>query len=272
VDAACQVAVVDPDRARQLDLDPPATWESVLETARRIPGSVGIPLYPSDAVLSLLSLTRNLRAHGEAEDGFWSQEAVRILVELAASVDPRCFDLNPPRMLDLMSSDAGNDAPAYVPLLFGYTNYQRPHGALGRPLCFLDTPSVGDTPAGAILGGAGLAVSAHTPNPHEAAAFATWFAGTATQRDVVLPHGGQPGSRAVWDDPNADALVGGFFSGTRRTIDTSHVRPRAAWWPAYQDAAGVLLAKMLRQRESATVIHSELTGLLTRARPQEPMP
>ena len=268
VDAACQVAVLDGARAGTLFDSPPRSWEDVLELARNAPGAVAIPLYPSDAVLSLLSITANLRAHGQTSDGFWSLEAVYILCELVRSVNPRCFDLNPPRLLDLMSAGAADDAPVYAPLLFGYTNYQRAT-APGRRLTFVDVPSVGAQPVGAVLGGAGLAVSAYGRHPEEAAGFAAWLAGADAQRDIVLPHDGQPGSRSVWRDPDADAVVGGFFSGTRATIENSHLRPRGPWWPAYQEAAGIALVDLLRADASPTAIHQDLTRLLDGTRTEE---
>jgi multiple sugar transport system substrate-binding protein len=268
VDVACQVAVVDDTRAGALFETAPRSWDDVLRLAREAPGSVAIPLYPSDAVLSLLSITANLRASGEAAEGFWSLEAVRILCALVRSVDRRCFDLNPPRLLDLMASGPVGDAPVYAPLTFGYTNYQRPR-APGRRLAFVDVPSVGADPAGAVLGGAGLAVSAKSRHPEEAARFAAWLAGADAQRSIVLPHEGQPGSRAVWHDAGADAVVGGFFSGTRATTESSHVRPRDAWWPAYQEAAGIALVDLLHTAASPTAIHEELTRLLDGTRTEE---
>ncbi|MFD2094162.1 extracellular solute-binding protein [Blastococcus deserti] len=268
VDAACHVAVVDGTRAGALFQEVPRSWDDVLELARRAPGSVAIPLYPSDAVLSVLSITGNLRAHGEAADGFWSLEAVRIFCELVRRVDPRCFDLNPPRLLDLMSAGPAADAPVYAPLLFGYTNYQRPT-APGRRLSFVDVPSVGADPAGAVLGGAGLAVSVRSAHPVEAARFAAWLTGVDAQRGIVLPNEGQPGSRAVWHDEAADAVVGGFFSGTRATIESSHVRPRDPWWPGYQDAAGIALVDLLRTAAPPAAIHDHLTRMLDGKRSKE---
>lgn len=268
VDAACQVAVVDGTRAEAFGETAPRTWEDVLEIARRAPGSVAIPLYPSDAVLSLLSITANVRAHGEAADGFWSLEAVCILSELVGRVDPWCFELNPPRLLDLMSAGPADDAPVYAPLLFGYTNYQRPT-APARRLSFVDVPSVGADPAGAVLGGAGLAVSARSRHPEDAARFAAWLTGADAQREIVLPNDGQPGSRTLWHDEAADAVVGGFFSGTRATIESSHVRPRNAWWPAYQDAAGLALVDLLRAGAAPADIHGHLTRMLDGKRSKE---
>jgi multiple sugar transport system substrate-binding protein len=265
VDAACQVAVVDD--SRMAGSETPRSWDDVLAVARRTPGAVAIPLYPSDAVLSLLSVSADLRTAGMTDENLWPMEAVDLMVELARVVDPRSFGLNPPGLLDLMSSTESQEVPAYAPLLFGYTNYQRPR-ALGRRLRFCTPPSVGERPA-AVLGGAGLAVSAHSAHPEVAAAFAGWMAGAAVQRTVVLPHGGQPAARSVWLDRAADTVVGGFFSATRTTIESSHRRPRDPWWPAYQDVAGFRLAQGLRAGDAASSIHRDLTRLLDQARHQE---
>jgi multiple sugar transport system substrate-binding protein len=121
-----------------------------------------------------------------------------------------------------------------------------------------------------VLGGAGLAVSAASPHLGEAAAFAAWLAGTAAQRQIVLPSGGQPASRGVWNDPHADELAGGFFSGTRATIDNCFVRPRERWWPACQQAAGQHLIHLLRRGATPSDIHRELTDLLNALRTEEP--
>jgi multiple sugar transport system substrate-binding protein len=223
---------------------------------------VALPLYPSDAILSLLSISADLRS----TDGLWAEEAVEILVELVRLVDQRSFQLNPPGLLDLMASTSA-DVPVYAPLLFGYTNYQRPD-ARGRRLRFCQPPSVGERPA-AVLGGAGLAVSASSKQAHEAAAFAAWIAGADVQRTVVLGNNGQPASRSVWLDPAADEVVGGFFSGTRATIESSYLRPRFVWWPAYQEAAGIRLTEALRRGDAASAIHADLNHALDKARDKE---
>lgn len=267
VDAACQVAVMDERRLSNLG-PVPQSWSEVLDLARRAPGSVAIPLYPSDAALSLVSMSADLRGCGAADAGeMWPREAIATLCELAGLVDPRSFQVNPPQLLDLMSTGPQDDAPLYAPLLFGYTNYQR-STARGRRLSFCTPPAFGDRPS-AVLGGAGLAVSAFSEQPYEAAAFAAWMSGTQTQRDIVLPSDGQPSSRAVWLDPEADALVGGFFSATRSTIESSHVRPRDPWWPAYQEAAGIALVQALRSGAPPDAIRDDLDRLLATARDKE---
>lgn len=263
VDAACQMSVSD--AARLAELGPvPRTWDDVLALARRHPGAVGVPLYPSDAVLSLVSIAAELRAGGaDVDDTRWPLQAVELLGELVRHLDQRSFDANPPKMLALMSESNGT-APVYVPLAFGYTNYQRPTGS-GRRLTFGAPPTFGGPPS-AVLGGAGLAVSCSSPHQAEAARFAAWMSGAQAQRDIVLHAEGQPSSRTVWDDPSADALVGGFFSGTRSTIESAYVRPRDPWWPGYQEAAGLMLARALRAEEPAEEIRDGLDRMLLEAR------
>jgi multiple sugar transport system substrate-binding protein len=54
----------------------------------------------------------------------------------------------------------------------------------------------------------------------------------------------------VWLDPECDAVSGGFFSGTLASIEGAYVRPRDAWWPRFQEAAGELVADALRERRA----------------------
>jgi multiple sugar transport system substrate-binding protein len=265
VDAACQVAVADEQRLREHADTPPATWAQVLDLARRAPGAVGLPLYPSDAIISLISITvGHARSLGvPAPSTLVSAEAVELLCELVGQVDARSFDVNPAQLLALMSSTA--DAPSYAPLIFGYTNFQRPD-APHRRLRFLDAPTMDGVPGGTVLGGAGLAVPSTSDSPADAAAFAAWICGAPAQRDIVCVSGGQPASRQVWADPSADDLVGGFFSGTRATMLGAFVRPRTTWWPRFQEAAGQRLVALLRARTPAARILRELTNLAESAR------
>jgi multiple sugar transport system substrate-binding protein len=267
VDAACQVAAVNP---RRFTDQPPATWHRVLDLATRGSGLVAIPLYPSDAIISLISISgRDGPDPAAALERLVTVPAVEVLAELAAAVDPRCFELNPPALLELMSS-GDRDAPGYAPLTFGYTDYQRP--ARRHPVTFTNPPTMDGGPGATVLGGAGLAVPAASHHPREAAAFAAWVAGPSAQRDIVCVSGGQPANRQVWSDPCADALVGGFFSGTRQAMQTARTRPKTRWWPRFQQAAGVRLAAALRERVPPRCIYTDITAMLERYRAEEAMP
>jgi multiple sugar transport system substrate-binding protein len=254
VDAACQVAAY---RADRLTADVPTTWDGVFALARSAPGSVALPLYPSDAICTLISLSAGA-AVAAGEPATWLHpDGAELLVELAGLVEQWCYGTNPPALLDAM---AGDGQVAYVPTVFGYATLSRP------PLRFAGVPGVDGRPRGAVLGGAGLAVSPAGAHVAEAAAFAAWCLRTDIQREVLLPAGGQPGDRLVWDDPEADELTGGFLSATRRTIDAAYVRPREAWWPRFQRDAGLLLVELLRERATGPRVVKELTVLADRAR------
>lgn len=256
IDVACQVAAVRPDLLESLDADVPTTWDEVLAMAASHPRRVALPLYPSDAICSLMSMSvACARAAGEP-DVWLRLEGVELLSRLARQVDAGCFSLNPPALLaELVASDRW----AYVPLTFGYTDFSRPSR---RPrVTWHDAPALAQGARGSVLGGAGLGVTAGTAAPSEALRFARWYADPGTQRDVVVPNGGQPASRAVWDDPAADQVVGGFFTGTRRTLDEAFTRPAAPWWPEFQEQAGLLLHRRLADRTPAGPIHSELVQL-----------
>ena len=66
-----------------------------------------------------------------------------------------------------------------------------------------------------------------------------------------------PGHRSAWDDPELDALAGGFYSGTRASIERAWVRPRDDWWPVFQLEAGSLLTDNLLDGDP-----EDLTGRL----------
>lgn len=235
-DAACQVAAVRDDL---MDGEPaPATWAQVLDLARRQRGLVALPLSPPHAISAWLSISAAHAAEPFA-DADVSELATTILAELARLGPPAALGWEPPDALGRMTT---TDEIAYVPLTYGYSTYA---SSAERPVRFADVPSAGGAPRGAVLGGAGLAVSAATTQPGPAAEFAAWASGGDAQRDIVARTGGQPGHRAAWDDPELDRLAGGFYTGTRASIDTAWVRPRGEWWPQLQLDAGRLLTENL---------------------------
>jgi multiple sugar transport system substrate-binding protein len=255
IDAACQVMASRPDLLDRLGAPPPASVPALLELAEAHPGRVVLPLYPSDAFCTLLSLSG---AHARAADEpvtWLRRDALADLVALVERTDPQGFDLNPPAVLRGLRE---HDRWALGPFIFGYANAAR-HGS-ERDIYWHDLPTV-DGARASILGGAGLGISSSTRAPEVAADFLVWFADPEVQRSIATPNGGQPACRAVWDDPDADREVAGFFGRTRRTIDAAFVRPQAPWWPGFQHEAGVELAHRLRRGDPADTIHDVLQGL-----------
>ncbi len=257
-DAACQVAAV---RTDLLGAPAPATWDEVLLLARSRPGRVALPLAPAHAISSFLTLCANAghpAASGERlVDPATGLAALELLAELHRFGPEGTTALEPPDLLGLLTS---SDDLVYVPLTYGYVTYAQA-GVVEKPCSFLDIPSAGHGPVGAVLGGAGLAVSATGGSPDGAAAFAAWASGADAQRSIVATRGGQPGSRSAWTDLALDARTGGFYSGTFATIEAAWVRPRDAWWPGFQLDGGKLLAAALDDGLHAATILDRLDSL-----------
>jgi multiple sugar transport system substrate-binding protein len=253
-DAACQVAAVRPD----LLAEAPPTWDDVLALAAFRPGSVALPLAPPHAISSWLTLVSSQGAEPFA-DAAADLQATEILAELHGRGPAEALGWEPPDALARMTK---SDTLAYIPLTYAYNAYSAVGEA--RACRFVDIPSTGRGHAGAVLGGAGLAVSAASTHAAEAAAFAAWASGRDVQRDIVGRNGGQPAHRSAWDDPDLDARAGGVYSGTRATIEAAWVRPRDPWWPGLQLAAGELLTYGLRAGEPAAALTDRLHDLYRR--------
>lgn len=250
VDAAAQVSAYRPDLLERHGARVPRTWGDVFGLAEHLKPSgvsVSTPLMHVDCFPTFFSLCAN-----GGEQAFVGETAVsrptgrRVLDTMRRLVSighPKALDWNPPQILDHMSTA---DDIAYSPLLFGYTNYARP-GYRDHLVRFADIPrGAGGQPSGAILGGAGLAVSSTCAHPEIAADYAAFVTSAEVQRGMYFDHGGQPGHRAAWLDARTNAAASGFFRDTLATLDAAAMRPRFPGWIAVQDAACEILHRFLR--------------------------
>jgi multiple sugar transport system substrate-binding protein len=259
VDAACQVASYRPDLITDDEL--PKTWEEFHALAVHLKTRglyVALALCPTDSLCSFLTLAA--QAGDAPRENFWIQRAtvLEILARLRALRDachPGCLDWNPIALYERM---AGGEPIAYCPLAFGYTNYARPNLTSEKHrLAFTNIP--GRT--GALLGGAGISISAHGRDPVAAANYAAWICSAKIQCSSYVIAGGQPGHGSAWQDAKADAIVGGFFSGTRATLENAYTRPRLAGWPEFQEALGDTVHAYLKRNISATETADKLERL-----------
>jgi multiple sugar transport system substrate-binding protein len=244
-DAACQVSAVRTDLLGERPL--PATWHEVLALARESAPNVTLPLTPPHALSSFVTLCANTGSpvplSGERfVDPDVGASAISMLAELYAHGPAAATRWEPPDVLDRMTS---TDDCWYVPLIYGYITYVSPR-SVARPCRFTDIPSSGRGPLGAVLGGAGLAVSATSQHPQEAAQYAAW-ASSAEGQLIGARSGGQPGSRTVWADPTLDQPTRAFFRDTAASIEHAWVRPRDVWWPLFQLEAGRILTDGLEE-------------------------
>ncbi|MBI5667783.1 MAG: extracellular solute-binding protein [Chloroflexi bacterium] len=249
IDAACQVSAYRPDL---LDADLPRTWDDVFALAQRLKAEgrryVATPLMHVDTFPCFFSLCANAgEAPGTNGDVFVSRVTGRYALDqlcaLAAVGHPQALHWNPPQLLDQMSTTG---EIVYCPLLFGYSNYARP-GYREHLVKFTNIPGADGVPRGAILGGAGLAVSSGTQYPEVVCDYAAFVASADVQRGMYFEAGGQPGHRAAWLDADVNAASNGFFQDTLATLDHAALRPRYNGWIAMQDGACQLLHAFLTE-------------------------
>lgn len=246
VDASCQALALSHSAVEALPVG--AAWDDVLTLARANPGRVALPLEPAHAISALLSLIATLEriapgpALASAETISW---ATGTLAALAAAGPSDAFSWEPPEALARLS--AGE--LICVPLVYAYVGYDvawrgaPAHVREGRP--------------GSILGGVGAAVLSSSSDPLGAARLAAWLGSPGVQLSVVRPAGGQPATGSGWVAPGGDPM----FKAVLPTLEASQVRPRDAWWPAFQRAAGELLARQLRDEPEAPRLADEVTRL-----------
>jgi multiple sugar transport system substrate-binding protein len=248
-DAAAQVAAYRPDLLRRAGLSVPRTWPEVLAAAdglRRAGLWAALPAIPVDAICAFLAVCAALGETpfftGQVVSRRIGRSALALLRAMLERCHPASLDWNPPRLLEQMS---GGDEVAFCPLAFGYANYARPgfreHRVLAAP-----PPAGGDGVPRGTLGGAGLAVSAHSPAVAEAVRYAAFVADPEVQRTVYFAGGGQPGHRSAWTDEAVNAAAAGFFRATLAAVDAALLRPRHDGYLAFQERAGELVHGHLR--------------------------
>ncbi|TDC51212.1 extracellular solute-binding protein [Jiangella ureilytica] len=268
VDAACQVAVSRPDLLPGADV--PRTWPDVVAFARAHPGRVAVPLFHSDLLCVLLSLTAAIGAPIGPGGFAVDDAAVELLCELAALVDDDLLYRNPPAVLAELATTG---RWLYIPLSFGYARFSARSGTAGREpapastgarLAWHDAPTGPGGAIGTLLGGAGLGVSAASTAPDLAAEFAAWYGSADVQRQIVGPAGGQPAAAAAWGDDDLDRAFGGFYSATRRSMLGAVRRPAHPRWPRFQHEAGLLLRDGLAGGARPPGLAAELRALQRR--------
>lgn len=255
VDAAAQVAAYREDLLQGASL--PQTWQQVAQLAGALSQGmkIGFPLCPTDAMCSFLTLCAQLGGNNyfDVISGFErtiGEKAVDVLLGLVPYLHPKSFGSNPIQMLNEMSE---HNEIAYVPLLFGYSNYSR-NGSIGHRVTFTNIPSPSGVPQWSLLGGVGIAVSSMSSHIEEAVKFVVFTAAGDVQRTVYYRGGGQPGHRSAWLDAEVNRDSHGFFEQTLATLDLAHVRPRHKQFPELQERGGVILHDYIMQAQQGAEV------------------
>jgi multiple sugar transport system substrate-binding protein len=248
-DAAAQVAAYRSDLLQRAGVAVPRTWPEALDVAvvlRRAGLWAAMPAIGVDAVCAFLAVCAALGETpfftGQVVTRRIGRSALALLRALLARCHPASLEWNPPALLEQMSTA---DDVAWCPLAFGYANYARPRFR-DRLVLAAPPPAGADGVPWGTLGGAGLAVSAHSAAVADAVAYAAYVADPVVQRTVYFEGGGQPGHRSAWTDEAVNAAASGFFHNTLGALDAALLRPRHDGFLAFQETAGDLVHAHLR--------------------------
>lgn len=243
IDAATPIAAYRPDL-----IDRPATrWDEVIDLAEE--GRVIWPLKPINALMSFFNQLASIGApfgvHGIGAPEAVAARVLESMLAVARHLPVECFAMDPIGAYEWLSVRSSH---AYVPYLYGYSNYSRP-GFRPHFVKAANIPALGsDGPLGSPIGGTGIAVSAQTQHRDVALDYAFWIASAECQRGPYFAAGGQPANILAWRDPACNAAAGDFFAATFETLEGSYLRPRHRGYMAFQDAGGDLVHACLTGR------------------------
>lgn len=233
IDAACQMSVMRPDLCTTF----PSAWNSVLEDGAEAYRLI-TPLLPVDAFDMMMTLLASLGEDevGVLENQFCSETngiiSLAVLKRLYKLGPGDAVTWNPIKVLEALST---TDEFYASPCLFGYINYSKPDFRPYR-LSYVDLPvfdGVGQRRA--ILGGAGIGVSALRNQIQAAETFATWVTSLDAQSGVYLENNGQPAHLQAWLANQDDPRFSPFLRGGFETIRTAWTRPRDPWFLPFVD-------------------------------------
>ncbi len=273
-DAAAQVACYRPDLLMRLESAPPTRCEDVIALGRRARARglyLALPLCPGDASCTLLSLLSNLGCRLSEQpdspelDAATTLTALELLRELSALCHPSCTSWNPIQTYEAMTT---SDEIVYVPYAFGYSNYAR--RGQRKPLRFTNVAGPGPDPvAGALLGGAGCALSRSCRDVPLALEYLQFVHAAEHQRGAYFDAGGQPGLLSAWCDQRLNEESSGFFSGTLETLHKAYRRPRFPGFVPFLQQTGTLVLGYLQGVSGAAAAVDELRRAYARARPHD---
>lgn len=267
IDAAAPAPSWRPDLLERAGVSVPQTWAEAVALARR--KLAVIPAFNADLFLHFVMLIKALGAEPFADPESIApppilRHALEMLRELTEPMPRAIFAWNPIQVAERMTT---TDDFAWNAFAYTYNNYAREGFARTR-LRFGNLPALeskGPRLRG-VLGGTGLAISSHCQHVTVALDYACFIAGGAIQRTLYFQAGGQPSHRSAWDDPAADALCGGFFSGTRATQEEALVRPRYSGYVPLQTQGGEVLQKALRDGGGSEAVLARLEALYRASR------
>lgn len=237
IDAATPAASYRADLLEKNKIAVPRTWQEVIALAKK--GKVAVPAIPIDLLMNFYSFCI---AHGrepflnktEVIDDTTGILAIETMKELYSLVDKKLYDCNPIAVAELMTK---TDDYWYCPFAYAYSNYSR-IGYAARLLNYGQVVSYKGQLLKTTIGGTGISVSVFSKYPEIAVDFARMVVSGECQRTMYVQHGGQPGHRSAWTDPEANRLTNNFFREVLPVMENGYLRPRYNGYLHFQDQAG----------------------------------
>lgn len=258
IDAATQVT------ARREDLlsFSSRTWADVLQVATQT--SVVVPTLAPHALLTFLGVAAAIDPSARPTPNMLvpkaaAIKAITVLARLVRGMRASHLGLDPIEVLDRMRD---TDEIALCPLVYSYVTYAGEQSGNRKSIRFENAPSWNRFgPPGSVLGGTGLAISAHSVYPDLALRALRRISGPRAQRDEGWTVGGQPADVVAWTDPAINARWGDFYLGTLATQLTAWRRPRFDGWITFQQDGSLLLMDGILQSRSNLSILDDLHDL-----------
>jgi multiple sugar transport system substrate-binding protein len=161
---------------------------------------------------------------------------------------------------------ANTNEIAYVPLMYGYSNYAQNEFAL-NVIHFGNIPSDQELPSGSMIGGVGLAISAQCKHINIGIDYLKMTASGAFQSTTFFENGGQPGHRSAWLNQEVNQASNDFFRNTLKTLDHGSMRPRFDGFIEFQEKAGTMIRDyLLEGRANGKDLVHQLNKLVKAAR------
>ncbi|PKQ63075.1 ABC transporter substrate-binding protein [Labilibaculum filiforme] len=256
IDAATPVGASRPDLLDQL----PETWDDLIQLAKE--GKVAIPGIPQDTLMSFYMICSTLGESVCATKEYVISEeiglkALEMLRDLGQYIDADCYNMNPIKVYEAMSS---GDKYSYSPFAYGYCNYSK-KGYARKLLKFHDMVSIHGKKLITTLGGTGLAISNDCKEKEAAAKFMEYTASPEVQSTLFFDNGGQPGHRKSWENTTTNFNSLDFFKDTLPALDRSFLRPRYHGHMYFQDNSGEPIRQYMMKGGDAKEVLKTLNKL-----------
>jgi multiple sugar transport system substrate-binding protein len=260
IDAATPAASYRKDLFEKNKATLPKTWDDVISLAQQ--GKVAVPAIPIDLLMNFYTFCiahgkEPFRDQHEVIDKETGILAIETMQELYSVIDRKMFSCNPIAVAELMST---TDQFWYCPFAYCYSNYART-GYAQNLVHYTDVVSYNRAKLRTTIGGTGLAVSAFSKHKEAAVDFAAMVVSGECQRTLYVQHGGQPGHRSAWTDPEANRLTHDFFKQVLPVMDNGYIRPRYNGYLHFQDHAGAPLQKCLMEGSDPVIALNEMNNI-----------